>query len=59
VRWSKGAQTKRLIQWTKFTIGFNDDEVINDHKVIDEGHLVGCSNNKPTVVGMQGRVDNS
>jgi hypothetical protein len=31
--------TKRWINWTKFAIGFNDDEMINDHKVIHEGQL--------------------
>jgi hypothetical protein len=30
---------KRWVRWTKFSIGFNDEEAINDHKVIDEGQL--------------------
>jgi hypothetical protein len=30
---------KRWIQWTKFTIGFKDDETISDHKVVNKGQL--------------------
>jgi hypothetical protein len=30
---------KRWINWIKFAIGFKDDEMINDHKVIHEGQF--------------------
>jgi hypothetical protein len=43
------AQTKRWIKWTKIDIGFKDDEMINNPKVIDEGNLVGFSDNEPTI----------
>jgi hypothetical protein len=35
----QGVQMKRWIKWTKFAIGFKDDETINDHKVINEEQL--------------------
>jgi hypothetical protein len=35
----KGAQMKRWIKWMIFAIGFKDDEMINDHKIINEGQL--------------------
>jgi hypothetical protein len=28
--------TKRWIKWMKFAVGLKDDEMINDHKIIDE-----------------------
>jgi hypothetical protein len=47
--WTKGAQTKRWIKWVKFTIGFKDDEMINNPKVTDKGNLVCFSDNEPTI----------
>jgi hypothetical protein len=41
---------KRSMKWTKFSIGFQDDEMINNLEVIiDEGNLVGFSDNEPTL----------
>jgi hypothetical protein len=40
---------KKWIKWMKFVIGFKDNEMINNHKVIDEGNLVGFSDNEPTI----------
>jgi hypothetical protein len=48
-RWTKEAQTKRWIKWTKFAIGFKDVEMINDHKVIDEGQLGRFSDKEAAV----------
>jgi hypothetical protein len=41
----QGAQTKRWIKWMKIDIGFKDDEMINNPEVIDEGNLIGFSDN--------------
>jgi phosphopantetheinyl transferase (holo-ACP synthase) len=48
-RWTKEAQTKRWIKWTKFAIGFKDIEMINDHKVIDAGQLGRFSDKEAAV----------
>jgi hypothetical protein len=40
---------KRWIKWTKIDIGFKDVEMINNPEVIDEGNLVGFSDNEPTI----------
>jgi hypothetical protein len=33
----------------KSAIGFEDNEMTNNHKVINEGNLVGFSDNEPIV----------
>jgi hypothetical protein len=56
----RSSTTKRWIKRTTFTIGFDDDETINDHKVINGGQLVGFSNNDPQSqddAGLQDRDD--
>jgi hypothetical protein len=46
-RWTRGAQMKRWIKWSKVAIGFMYDGTRNDHKVIHEGQLGRFSNCDP------------